>query len=209
MKQILILIFLLSLLSATIAFAVTQAEKEFTTGNYTKFSTAGHPKSKGVNIALSYPNSWFAKEGERPNIVQKFIGQEGSGVEGALILIKDLPLAPGTVIEDSELREFFTPDEMKTMVPSEAKFIHAKPTKIEGIPAGILEYSIRQERAGFSFDSQYILYIFIYNTTMVQLQCMVSTGQATTSDILNSKMDEFRPLFSLMANSIVLQDKWK
>lgn len=177
------------------AFAVTPTAKEFTSGNRTKFSTAGHPKSKGINMVFSYPNSWLAQEGERPNIVQKFFSEGGRGLEGAIILTKNLPLPPGTVISENELKEFFTSAEMKTMVPPGAKFIHAKPTKIEAIPAGILEYSMRQERAGLTIDSQFILYIFIYGTTMVQLQCMVSTGQATSPAVLASKMDDFKPPF--------------
>lgn len=160
-------------------------------------------------MVLSYPNSWLAQEGDRPNIVQKFFSEGGKGLEGALIITKSLPLHPGTVITESELREFFTPAVMKNMVPPGAKLIQAKPTKIEALPAGILEYSVRQERAGLTFDSQYLVYVFIYGTTMVQLQCMVSTGQTTTPTVLARKMDDFKSLFFLMANSIVLQDRWK
>ena len=205
------LILLFALLPVTVAFAVTPAVKEFTSGNRTKFSTAGHPKSKGINMVLSYPNSWQAQEGERPNIVQKFFSEGGRGLEGALIITKKLKLPPGTAISENDLKAFFTPAEMKDMVPPGGKFIQAKPTKIEGIPAGILEYSVRAERAGLTIDTQVISYIFIYGTTMVQLQCAVtvSTGQATTPAVLVRKMDDFKPLFLLMANSIVLQDKWK
>ena len=91
---------------------------------------------------------------------------------------KKLELPPGTVMSENDLKDFFTPAEMKTMVPPGAKFIQAKPTAIEGIPAGILEFSMRQERAGLTIDMQFITYSFIYGTTMVQLQCMVSTGLA-------------------------------
>ncbi len=209
MKKILALILLFAFFPVTVAFAVTPAAKEFTSGNRTKFSTVGHPKSKVINMTLSYPNSWLAQEGERPNIVQKFFSEGGRGLEGALIIAKSLPLPPGTVISENELKEFFTPAEMKTMVPPGAKFINAKPTKIEAIPAGILEYSMRQERAGLTFDIQFISYIFIYGTTMVQLQCMVSTGQATSPTVLARKMEDFKPLFFLIANSIVLNNKWK
>ena len=210
MGKILTLILLIALLPVNGAFAVTPAAKEFISGNRTKFSTAGHPKSKGINMALSYPNSWLAQEGERPNIVQKFFSEGGRGLEGALIMNKKLELPPGTVMSENDLKDFFTPAEMKTMVPPGAKFIQAKPTAIEGIPAGILEFSMRQERAGLTIDMQFITYSFIYGTTMVQLQCMVSTGIAGTPPaVLARKMADFKPIFFLMANSIVLQDKWK
>src|SRR3712207_8254560 len=40
------------------------------------------------------PSGWRAGEGERPNIVQKFINQSGSGLEMVMILTKALPSAP-------------------------------------------------------------------------------------------------------------------
>ena len=39
-----------------------------------KFDTKNHPKAKGVWATVRYPTGWQAKEGERPNIVQKFSG---------------------------------------------------------------------------------------------------------------------------------------
>ncbi len=209
MKRILTLIFLFALLPINTTLAVTPAAKEFTSGNRSKFSTAGHPKSKGINMALSYPNSWKAKEGERPNIVQKFVSDGGKGLEMAFIVTKSLPHSSGTTISENEMKELYTPTEMKNMVPPGARFIAAKPTKIESLPAGILEYSMRQERAGVTIDSQFISYSFIYGTTVVQLVCAVTVGPATTPGALSQKMEDFKPLFLLMANSIVLQNRWK
>jgi hypothetical protein len=39
-----------------------------------KFDTKNHPKAKGVWATVRYPTGWQSKEGERPNIVQKFTG---------------------------------------------------------------------------------------------------------------------------------------
>jgi len=208
LKRTLTLVFLLALFHYNLVFAATPAAKEFIDGNYIQFSTSGHPKSKGINMTISYPRSWLAKEGERPNIVQKFHSDGGQGSEIVLIITKSLPLPPGTVVPESELQEFFAPNELKKMVPQGAVFVDAESTKIESLPAGILEYSMRQERAGATIYSQVISYIFIYGTTMVQLQCAVSTDPMTVPN-LAPRMESFKPLFFMMANSIVLPDKWK
>lgn len=208
MKRIFIAIFSLVLFTCNTAFSTTSAAKEFTSGNHTKFSTAGHPKSKGLNMELSYPNSWLAKEGERPNIVQKFISDGGRGLEMALVITKSLPLPKGTVIPENELKKFFTPAEMKKGIPPGYKFLSTKPTTIDGVPAGILEYSMQQDRAGEAVFFQIISYNFILGTTMVQLQCAVGATQSTPPAVLAQRMDAFKPLFFLMANSIVLQDQY-
>lgn len=181
--------------------------REFLDARRTTFSTQGHPKAKGIHLTVSYPSSWAAAEGERPNIVQKFVSKGGRGSEAAMIITKALPLPPGTTVSEAELEESFTPSEMRQMLPKGAKFIDAKPTRIEGLPAGILEYSIRQERAGVTIDMQIVSYVFIYNSTMVQLQCAVS-GVASSEGDISSRMARSKPLFTLMANSIVIPDKW-
>lgn len=209
MKRIAAILVLQAFLFSNMALAITPAVKEFVAGNRANFSTAAHPKSNGVNMVLSYPNTWLAMEGERPHIVQKFVSDGGKGLEMATIVANTLPVPAGTVISENELREIFMPAEIKGMMPSGATFIDAKSTSIEGLPAGILEYSVRQDRAGIPINARFISYVFIYGTTMVQLQCSVSTGQLAPLAVLARKMDDFKPLFSLIANSIVLQDRWK
>ena len=148
-------------------------------------------------------------EGERPNIVQKFVSDAGRGLEMVMIITKNLPLAPGESLSIDELREILSPAQLKEMLPQGATLIGAKSTSIEGVPAGMLEYRLQQERAGISLSMQFVSYIFFSGATMVQLQCGVTIGQSTSIAALSQRMKEFKPLFFLMANSIVLQDKWK
>jgi len=116
-----------------------------------------------------------------------------------MIVAKTLPLPAGTTITEADLKGFFTPAEMKYMLPEGARFINAKQTEIEGLPAGILEFSMRGERAGMAIDMQVISYMFVHRSTMLQLQCAVSGVAA---------MAKFKTLFTLMANSIVIPDRW-
>jgi hypothetical protein len=200
------IVFLLVFLFGNIVLAVKPTVEEFTSGNR-KFSTTGHSKAKGINMTLAYPKSWLAKEGERPNIVQKFVSPAEKGFEVmALILIKAIP---GRAPSEREQLEFFMPDNMKGTIPPGAQFIRAKATKIEDLPAGILEYTWRQERVGIIINSQFISYSFIYGNNMIGLQCSVSTLEPITPAALAQRMEEFKPLFFLMANSIVLETKWK
>ena len=174
----------------------------------TKYNTAGHAKAKGLVMTIEYPTSWAAKEGERPNIVQKFVSEGGRGLEMVLITTKTLPIPPGTKPTEQELKDVLAPSELKEMIPDGATFLDAKATKVEGMPAGILEYSMRGERAGMKIDMRTVSFIFIHASTMVWVSCSVSMPP-TTSDALTQRMAEFMPLFTLMANSIVLPDKWK
>jgi hypothetical protein len=183
--------------------------QEILTGKHFKFSTAGHPKSKGINMLVSYPASWKAMESDRPNIVQKFVSNDGRGLEMAMIITKSLPLPKGTIIPDEQLKSHFTIDELKKGVPSGYQFISASATTIDNIPGGVLEYSMKQDRAGRTVSGQFITYTFIYGTTLVQFQGAVGSNASASDGSLDNRMAEFKELFFLMANSIVLPDQYK
>jgi hypothetical protein len=176
---------------------------EFAKGRANKFTTRGHPKSKGAVFTIKYPSAWRAAEGERPNIVQKFIGESSGGLEMAMILTKSLP----AVITPAEIKEALSPANLKGMVPVGATNVRATATKIEGEPARIIEFTTRQERAGLVFDMHMITLMFFQGRSMVQLQFQVA-GQSPGS-VLQNRVAACRPLFQLMMNSIVFDDQWK
>lgn len=181
--------------------------REFLDGSRTTFSTKGHPKAKGVNFTVAYPNSWAAAEGERPNIVQKFVSEGGGGLEMAMIITKELPLPPGTVLTNDDLKELFAPSELRGMLPDGAVFVDALSTEIEATPAGILEYTMRADRAEMTLLIHAWTLNFVSGSTLVQVQFQVGGPAGVERDVVR-QMATFKPLFTLMANSIVLPDKW-
>jgi hypothetical protein len=167
------------------------------------FKTDGHSKSNGINLTIKYPSDWTRKEGERPHIVQKFLSPDHQAY--VMVVIQDLGIPAGTPITQEELEATLDPSQLKEMVPNGMQFIGAQKTKIETLPAGILEYQSTQQRAGLSIDQQVWALIFIYKTSMVQIQCGVGgqTGINTTE-----LMGRYKPLCIQIANTIVLPDKW-
>ena len=91
---------------------------EFARGYKRVFRTAGHPKAKGVDFQISYPASWRRSEGERPNIIQKFVSENGRGLEMAMLMVKDLPTPPGYKVTRADLDNLFSEKELRGMVPA-------------------------------------------------------------------------------------------
>lgn len=204
----LILLSVLILLSPSHLFAQDDSPtSEFLSGHKAVFSTEGHPKAMGVNLSMAYPSSWAAKEGERPHIVQKMVSEGGHGGEVVVILVGDLPLPPGVVPTTAEIREMFAPSELRGMLPDGAVLIDAQPTKIEGIPAGTLEFTMRAARAGVSVATRTWMLCFISGRALVQLSFTISSPVGDEA-ALTRRMATFKPLFTLMANSVVLPDRW-
>jgi len=181
--------------------------REYLNGHRTTFSTKDHPKAKGVHFTIDYPSTWAAAEGKRPNIVQKFVSEGGRGLESVMIITKDLPLPPGTIITEQDQKDLFSPSELPGMLPQDATIVDAQSTQIEAAPAGILEYKIRGERAGITVLVHAWTLSFFSGNTLVQVQFQVGGLPGSESDV-SRRMAEFKPLFMLMANSIVFPDKW-
>lgn len=203
MKNLLIPLIVYTL-SCTVVAAQSPAT-EFLDRKVSTFSTKGHPKAKGVVLTIKYPRSWEAQEGERPNVVQKFVSESGKGLETIMIIAKTLP---SEIDSDSELKDLLSEHYLKDSLPENATFIRASSTKIENEPAAIMEYSMRGKRAEIEITLHVISLTFFQGRTMVVVQCGVSEPSSKESE-LPTRLDTFRPLFQLVMNSIILDDKWK
>lgn len=181
------------------------AFQEFLAGHRTTFSSEGHPKAKGANFTIAYPSSWWAAESERPNTLHTFLDQSEGSSAGFVIVTAALPVPDGASISNDELRDVFSPLALQGMLPSNAAFVHAEPTSIEGEPAGILEYTMAFHDAGRLLRVWSIC--FLTNGTLVQVQFCVD-GPAGSETELAGQMATHKPLFRLIANSIVLPEKW-
>ena len=180
-------------------------EKEFLKGYVKTYSTKGHPKSKGVTINSKLPLSWKQQEGDRPNIIQKFVSENGSGQEIVLFMVKDLELPSGYKITQSELDDFFVESELREMIAEGSEFISAKRISLDNHTGGQIIYKTVQERLDFTITMQSVQFITIYNGKMIFLQCMVS---AEPDENLTERFDLFLPIFRQIANSMILMDQY-
>ena len=171
------------------------------------YSTEGSPKSNGVNLTIAYPSDWSHQSGERPHTLQIFRSPDKQA--SAQILIFDIGLPRETQFSDEEMATFFdSPDfvsEFMKGMPAETRLIATQKTKIEALPAKILEYKASSERVGVKSDMQFWTVAFIYRNSMVQLQFSVDGPEGTNTAAL---MQRYKPTFQLMANSVVLPDRW-
>lgn len=180
--------------------------REFLDGWKRVFESKGHLKAKGANFSIAYPSSWVAAEGERPNILQKFRGG-GYGIQMATIVTKNLPVESGTVLTEQDQLEMLSFDVLRGSVPPNATLIDVQTTRIDGSPAGIIEYTMTAERVGMTYFMHTWAINFLCENTLVQVQFSLGGQPGSETDIAR-RMEAFKPLFTLMASSVVLPDKW-
>jgi hypothetical protein len=54
-----------------------------------RFSTAGEPKAKGLEVSVRVPQSWEEREGNTPNTIRSWTSDAGTGLSELRILIQD------------------------------------------------------------------------------------------------------------------------
>ena len=184
----------------------------FTSGSRTTFSSVGHPKAQGLNLRMSFPKTWAAKEGERPHVLQKFVSENGHGLEMAILVVKPIPLPGNTKISEAEIKEVLS--DARSLIPPDANFISARQSKIEGLPAALIEVFVESDGVAGSIIQRTWSVVFIAERNFVSILFSVAVGSdpARPNDArlaVDQKMASVRPLFMMMANSLVLPDRYR
>ncbi len=183
-------------------------EHEFLDGYKQKYTSNGAGKAKGVAFSIEAPKTWAAKEGNRPNIVQKFVSENGRGLELLLVLIKEMPLQPGEMITDKDVAEILNPTDIKDFLPDSAEHIASGKLTLENLPGFWVHFKLNMSRVRNSVGMETIIYVIFYKDKMIQIQGQVTTS-ANGKAIERGGLEKYEKLFDLMANSFVIASMYK
>lgn len=177
---------------------------DFNAGKRVKFDSKDRKKAKGVHMSIEYPKSWQAKEGDRPNVVQKFMGKDDDGRLVQCILVIKGIAAKGPFPPE----EVYRPTFMKALAEaSGAEYLKGERTKIEGLDAGWMSCKKNYERAGTKLTMYYLQYMVIFDQRWVQIQFIVA-GDPDDTDTPRV-FAAFLPLFHAIANTIAFPARWR
>ena len=181
------------LLSASIPSEVNSNDP---LGEY--YSIKDHPKAKGVNLKVKVPKGWEVLEGDRPNVVVKFL----NGNDMFLVMVRDAE----TFISKKSAKELFEDEEFVTELKgtynsqfNKWSLIDKKTVTIDNYPALELTVNGSGERLGVNFEMIMKTWYFFYEDKFIYLQ---------GSGVKSNTWAERSQLFSLITNSVVLPDQY-
>lgn len=183
-------------------------EREFLDGYKYKYSTNGAGKAKGVAFSIESPKTWVAKEGNRPNIVQKFVSENGRGLELLLILIKEVPLQAGEKITEKDVSEILNPKDIQDFIPDGGVYLESGKLTLENLPGFWVHFKMDMARVRNTVGMETIMYIIFYKNKMIQIQGQVMTS-INGEPAEQGGLKKYEKLFDLMANSFVLPNMYK
>ncbi|MFG0453515.1 hypothetical protein [Shewanella algae] len=183
-------------------------EREFIDGYKHKYSTNGAGKAKGVAFSIEAPRTWIAKEGNRPNVVQKFVSENGRGLELLIVLIKEIPLQPGEEITEKDVLKISNPKDIQDIIPDGGVHLNSGKLTLENLPGFWVHFKMDKARMRNTFSMETIMYTIFYKNKMIQIQGQVMTsinGEPTD----RGGLKRYEKLFDLMANSLVIPKMYK
>lgn len=172
-----------------------------------KFDTKNHPKAKGVWATVRYPTGWEVKEGERPNIVQKFTGD----FNGMYVMLAIQIVNAGGPVEKEcsgmstgEFADAFSDK------PNGQVAYNVRKTRHEEKPAFIYDLQSKQERAGMSFTTSSNVMTVCHKNTLISAWCSPSKIDMSTKSMTSTQreLQAASPLCFQYFNSLVLMDKY-
>jgi hypothetical protein len=161
-------------------------------------SIKDHPKAKGVNLKLKVPLGWKVEEGDRPNVVKKFVNNGNV----YLILIKDnATFFTRKQIRNSFIKENLADELIKELVSSlkQPKIISKVVITVDNYPTLQFTFTCNVERMGFIIPVRMKCWAIMYEDKFIYLQ---------SSSFNNAKFDELEQLYSSITNSLVFPEQY-
>jgi hypothetical protein len=186
--------------------------RTFTSGGRNKFSSAGHPKAHRLNLQMSFPKTWAALEGERPHILQKFVSENGRGLEMAVLTVMPIPLPDNKKLSAADMKEALS--DGGALIPPGARLLSTQHSEIEGLPTLLIDYSAVNDRVGLSiFQRAWCVNFFADNRFVSIVFGVAAQSEAANPEnariAAERRMVAYKPLFLMMANSIVLPERYR
>ncbi|TLX17186.1 hypothetical protein [Rhizobium sp. MHM7A] len=144
---------------------------EMVDGYTVRYNSSNHPKSKGIEFSLSAPISWRQVEGDRPNTVQQWTSQNGSGDMSFSVLVKSSEELRG--ITEKDVEDLVAQGGARDFLGAADELIASKFVHIDGAPTVMIDAAITREMIGKEIGMQTRIYNIFQDAALLQLNCSV------------------------------------
>jgi len=162
-------------------------------------SIKDHPKAKEINMQIRGPKGWELKEGDRPNIVKKFV-MDGNSF---MIVTKENETFFSREKSRQLLKsEDFLDDyieELSTFV-DDLELIDSSIVTLDFYPAAQVELRGKIEQAGIEIHLRIESWLLLYEDKIISLQGM---------GLDNREFSALSKLYLLVANSVLFPDQYE
>ncbi|WP_233202210.1 hypothetical protein [Parabacteroides provencensis] len=172
--------------------------REFRNGYTYKYNTKGNEKAKHFDFTLDIPVSWKKKDGDRPNVVQKFVPEFDEHSLVAVLIVQEIRGMTGlsaSLINNNYIKKAFGANSV---------ILDKHDITIDGCKGCRLKINTDSKRLQYIIRTSSVIYMFQFGGKIGYFQVGVSTLKDQHVNI-----DKYIPICDLIANSIVVNRKWE
>lgn len=172
---------------------------------FQRYNSKDNLKAKGVDFSMKIPKSWKSQEANRPNIVRKFISNNGYMIEDAfmeliMVGVYDLPLEINSLTQQDI-------NDICNDIPENAILRDCKKTNLENLPVIIQRMKMNLSRLESNMSMEIVQYNIYFKNKLIMIQGQVGTMNDKVSEkILLERFEKFKSIFNYVANSLVIND---
>lgn len=189
-------------------------EKEMANGFYQSYSSKGHAKTKGIVVNLKLPKSWKKQEAERPNIVNKWVSQNGSSALNVVMLaVKNLPPEYQNYnFTRQDIQEMYDNGEIYTLASEMVEGFDVvdigSPITLEGQQGFHFTVAGSLQRLNIQMYQIMDMYNIFYNGKMISINCYSGNLLQDAAKTIE-KFPKYKSMCQSIANSLVLPQKYQ
>ncbi len=169
------------------------------------YSSAGHPKSNGMEIQLKIPLSWRREEGNRPHIISKWVSQDGSG---DMIITLVLKKSPGSITHE-EIEAFAKNNQWEELTPNGFTSTNGAAVTLDRQPAVSLDMTGIGKALDVEILNHARSYIIFPVDNVVNLSCMLGSAPDGDLSIIESRFEKLKRLCRRVALSVSFPDTYR
>lgn len=170
-----------------------------------RFSSAGHPKSTGLNMTLEVPLSWRKTDGNRPHVLAKWMSQNGSGAMGITLLVREYPY-PVTM---EEIKDIEATNDWSAIIPDDQTVLDGKVVIIDRQPAVQIDTNGQSQTLDTELGYRSRLYMAFPEGRVVNLQCMLGHAPDEDPTIVDDRFRGLQELCRRVAISMTFPDTYR
>ena len=162
-------------------------------------------------MRIDFPASWSIEEAKRPNSIAIVSSERGLGLQNCVVGIQTTEQLgwPAGQAESETTASFARPSRLRNIADAmEAEYLGGGAARIEGLPSRWFVAVSRVARDGGDSVLPHVSYQVLYKSWLVSLTCGSGAVEAGYAAGLAS-FRKHELLFRLIANSMVLPQRWR
>ena len=185
-------------------------EKEWKDNFKKTFKSDGTGKAKGIPFEISVPQSWKSKAAWRPNIVRKFINQNGHGTVAVMVKIINLKIPKDLKFTKNEIIEYVITNKIMKTTYEDAILKDYGRFEIENQPGYWQRINMNIQRGKAKANMEILEYHIVYKNKKISISfnAGIIYNKNITKEQQLVEFNKYKPIFTQILNSFILTDQY-